>query len=126
MSITDEQAAYAMCLWLRSAGYLQDSRSIYTNHNTPRRRTEQSDPAVSSALSDSRNTQAPRPLGYAHGAQRLELDCLSHRSREKAESTFDLITDTVPVRHDVSPCMPLLDVDNTLVIAGQAGPIDEI
>ena len=42
-----------------------------------------------------------------------------------AASTFDLIIDTVPVRHDVSPYMPLLDVDGTLVIVGQIGPIDE-
>ncbi len=42
-----------------------------------------------------------------------------------AASSFDLIIDTVPVRHDVSPYMPLLDVDGTLVIVGQIGPIDE-
>ncbi|KFX78574.1 hypothetical protein KR99_26070 [Ralstonia solanacearum] len=35
-----------------------------------------------------------------------------------------MIIDTVPVRHDVSPYMPLLDVDGALVIVGQIGPID--
>lgn len=42
-----------------------------------------------------------------------------------AASGFDLIIDTVPVRHDVSPYMGLLDVDATLVIVGQLGLIDE-
>jgi uncharacterized zinc-type alcohol dehydrogenase-like protein len=42
-----------------------------------------------------------------------------------AASSFDLIIDTIPVRHDVSPYMPLLDVDATLVIVGQLGLIDE-
>jgi len=43
----------------------------------------------------------------------------------QAQSSFDLIIDTIPVRHDVSLYMPLLDVDGTLVIVGQIGPIDE-
>lgn len=42
-----------------------------------------------------------------------------------AKCSFDLIIDTVPVRHDVSAYMPLLDVDGALVIVGQIGPIDE-
>ena len=42
-----------------------------------------------------------------------------------AASSFDLIIDTIPVRHDVSPYMPLLDVDATLVIVGQLGLIEE-
>jgi len=45
---------------------------------------------------------------------------------EKAQSSFDLIIDTVPVRHDLSPYTPLLDVDGTLVIVGQLGPVDEM
>jgi uncharacterized zinc-type alcohol dehydrogenase-like protein len=42
-----------------------------------------------------------------------------------AASSFDLIIDTVPVRHDLDPYLPLLDVDGTLVIVGQLGPMDE-
>lgn len=38
---------------------------------------------------------------------------------------FDLIVDTVPVKHDVTPYLPLLDVDGTLVIVGQVGPLNE-
>ncbi|MDD0976214.1 NAD(P)-dependent alcohol dehydrogenase [Pseudomonas fontis] len=47
------------------------------------------------------------------------------KAMSAAKSSFDLIIDTIPVRHDVSPYMMLLDVDATLVIVGQVGPIDE-
>jgi len=40
-----------------------------------------------------------------------------------AAASFDLIIDTVPVEHDVNPYIPLLDVDGTLVIVGQVGPV---
>jgi len=40
-----------------------------------------------------------------------------------AQSSFDLIVDTVPVKHDLDPYLPLLDVDGTLVIVGQVGPM---
>ncbi len=43
----------------------------------------------------------------------------------EAASRFQLIIDTVPVRHDLKPYLPLLDVDGTLVIVGQVGPMDE-
>lgn len=41
-------------------------------------------------------------------------------------SSFDLIVDTVPVKHDLDPYLPLLDVDGTLVIVGQIGPMAEM
>ena len=44
----------------------------------------------------------------------------------KAGSTFDLLIDTVPVRHDVMPYLPLLDIDGTMVMVGQVGPIEAI
>ena len=43
----------------------------------------------------------------------------------KAAASMDLIIDTVPVKHDVTPYAPLLDVDGTLVIVGQVGPMNE-
>ncbi|MCI5072102.1 NAD(P)-dependent alcohol dehydrogenase [bacterium] len=43
----------------------------------------------------------------------------------KAMSSLDLIIDTVPVKHDVSHYLPLLDVDGSLVIVGQVGPLEE-
>jgi len=41
----------------------------------------------------------------------------------KAANSFDFIIDTVPVEHDINPYLPLLDVDATLVIVGQVGPV---
>lgn len=45
---------------------------------------------------------------------------------EQAASTFDLIIDTVPAKHDLNPYVPLLDVDGTLCVVGQIGPLDEM
>ncbi|MCC2604075.1 NAD(P)-dependent alcohol dehydrogenase [Planctobacterium marinum] len=42
-----------------------------------------------------------------------------------AASKFDIIIDTVPVKHDLNPYMPLLNVDGTLVLVGQVGPVAE-
>lgn len=44
---------------------------------------------------------------------------------EKATSSFDLIIDTVPVKHDITIYAPLLDIDGTIVIVGQVGPMEE-
>ncbi|KAJ9471517.1 NADP-dependent alcohol dehydrogenase C 1 [Diplonema papillatum] len=45
---------------------------------------------------------------------------------KKAASSFDLIVDTVPVKHDVNDYLPLLDVDATIVMVGQIGMMEEI
>ena len=58
------------------------------------------------------------------GAERL-LVSTDADAMKKAESHFDLIVDTVPVKHNLDPYLPLLDVDGTLVIVGQLGPLDE-
>jgi uncharacterized zinc-type alcohol dehydrogenase-like protein len=60
----------------------------------------------------------------ALGAERL-LVSTNQDAMEKAASSFDLIIDTVPVKHDITPYMPLLDIDGTLVIVGQLGQLDE-
>lgn len=59
------------------------------------------------------------------GAHRLLVSCDDH-AMQQAHSGFDLIIDTVPVRHDLDPYLPLLDIDGTLVIVGQVGPMDEL
>ncbi|MET0281091.1 MAG: NAD(P)-dependent alcohol dehydrogenase [Steroidobacteraceae bacterium] len=61
----------------------------------------------------------------ALGADRL-LVSSDKVAMKAADSTLDLIIDTVPVKHDVNPYMPLLDVDGTLVIVGQLGPMEAI
>jgi uncharacterized zinc-type alcohol dehydrogenase-like protein len=60
----------------------------------------------------------------ALGADRL-LVSTDPKAMAGADSTFDLIIDTVPVKHDLNPYLPLLDVDGTLVIVGQIGPLAE-
>ncbi len=59
------------------------------------------------------------------GASRL-LVSADAAAMAKAKSSFDLIIDTVPVKHDLNPYLPLLDVDATLVLVGQVGPLNEI
>ena len=44
----------------------------------------------------------------------------------EAANGFDLIIDTVPVKHDLDIYLPLLDVDGTLVLVGQIGPMAEM
>ncbi len=44
---------------------------------------------------------------------------------EKAAGSFDVILDTVPVKHDINIYTPLLDIDGSLVIVGQIGPLEE-
>ena len=43
-----------------------------------------------------------------------------------ARNGFDLIVDTVPVKHNINPYMPLLDTDGTLCLVGQVGPMEEM
>ncbi|MDB5912275.1 MAG: hypothetical protein JWP22_950 [Ramlibacter sp.] len=42
-----------------------------------------------------------------------------------AMSSFDLIIDTVPADHPVGDYLPLLDIDGSLVIVGQIGPMGQ-
>jgi uncharacterized zinc-type alcohol dehydrogenase-like protein len=43
----------------------------------------------------------------------------------QAASSFDLIIDTIPVKHAIDPYLPLLDIDGTHVLVGQIGPLEE-
>ncbi|BES73157.1 NAD(P)-dependent alcohol dehydrogenase [Marinobacter nanhaiticus D15-8W] len=60
----------------------------------------------------------------AIGAQGI-LASTDEDAMAKAASSLDLIIDTVPVKHDVTVYAPLLDVNGTLVIVGQVGPMNE-
>jgi uncharacterized zinc-type alcohol dehydrogenase-like protein len=57
------------------------------------------------------------------GADRL-LVSSDPDAMAEAANHFDLIIDTVPVKHSLDPYLPLLDVDGTLVIVGQVGPME--
>lgn len=74
-------------------------------------------------------TVLSRTADKAEDAKALGANALLVSSDEeamkKAASSFDLIIDTVPVKHDLNPYMTLLDVDGTLVIVGQIGPVAE-
>ena len=59
----------------------------------------------------------------ALGAKRLLVSSDS-AAMQAAASSFDLIIDTVPVKHDIDAYTPLLDIDGTLVLVGQVGPMD--
>ncbi|RWR26350.1 NAD(P)-dependent alcohol dehydrogenase [Sinirhodobacter populi] len=69
-------------------------------------------------------TEAKKADSLALGADRV-LASGDAEAMAAAASSFDLIIDTIPVRHDLSPYLPLLDVDATLVIVGQLGMVDE-
>ena len=59
------------------------------------------------------------------GAKQL-LVSTDEAAMQAAGASFDLILDTVPVKHDVNPYIPLLDIDGTLVLVGQIGPMEEM
>ena len=61
----------------------------------------------------------------ALGANRL-LASSDNDAMSQAANHFDLIIDTVPVKHDLMPYLALLDVDATLVLVGQVGPLEEL
>jgi len=61
----------------------------------------------------------------ALGADKFLLST-DENSMANAASSFDLIIDTIPVKHDLNPYLPLLVLDGTLVFVGQVGPVDEI
>lgn len=47
------------------------------------------------------------------------------QAMKAAAASMDLIIDTVPVKHDLNVYTPLLDIDGSLVIVGQIGPLEE-
>jgi uncharacterized zinc-type alcohol dehydrogenase-like protein len=74
-------------------------------------------------------TVVSRTPDKAADAKELGADALllstDSVAMDHAASSFDLIIDTIPVRHDLNPYLPLLDVDGTIVLVGQVGPLDE-
>jgi uncharacterized zinc-type alcohol dehydrogenase-like protein len=59
-------------------------------------------------------------LGADHVLISTEPDAMA-----AAASSFDLIIDTVPADHPVADYLPLLDIDGSLVIVGQIGPMGQ-
>ena len=72
-------------------------------------------------ISRSKKKEAEAKTSGARGL----LASTDQAAMQAAANTFDLIIDTVPVKHDLNLYVPLLDVDGTLVIVGQIGPMEE-
>lgn len=70
-------------------------------------------------------SQAKKPDAMELGADAF-LVSADEKAMGKAAYGFDLIIDTIPVKHDLNPYLPLLDVDGTLCLVGQVGPMEEL
>jgi uncharacterized zinc-type alcohol dehydrogenase-like protein len=70
-------------------------------------------------------TRGKEADALALGARRFVVS-QDATAMQKAASSFDLIIDTVPVKHDLNPYVPLLDLDGTLCVVGQLGPLAEL
>jgi len=68
-------------------------------------------------------TESKASESQALGADHV-LISTSPEAMAAAASSFDVIIDTIPVQHDVTPYTGLLDIDGTLVIVGQLGCMD--
>ena len=64
--------------------------------------------------------EAAKAIGAKGVLSSTDQDAMS-----KASGSFDFILDTVPVKHDFNTYTPLLDIDGSLVIVGQIGPMAE-
>lgn len=69
-------------------------------------------------------TKKKEAEAVAIGAKKI-LASTDAEEMQASASSFDLIVDTAPVKHDLNIYTPLLDVDGTLVIVGQIGLMDE-
>lgn len=71
-------------------------------------------------------THSPGKVDMAkeYGADRV-LVSTNEEEMAAAANSLDLIVNTVPVKHDINPYIPLLDVDGTLALVGQIGPVEE-
>jgi alcohol dehydrogenase (NADP+) len=43
-----------------------------------------------------------------------------------ATSRFDFLLNTVPVPHDLNPCMDTLKRDGTMILVGRVNPIERL
>ncbi|WP_404340277.1 NAD(P)-dependent alcohol dehydrogenase [Pseudoalteromonas mariniglutinosa] len=59
-----------------------------------------------------------------YGARHL-LISKDQKAMAAHANQFDLIINTVPVKHDFTPYLPLLDIDGTQVLVGQVGEMAE-
>jgi uncharacterized zinc-type alcohol dehydrogenase-like protein len=60
----------------------------------------------------------------SYGAKEL-LVSSDEAAMQAHANQFDFIINTIPVKHDFTPYMPLLDIDGTQVLVGQVGELAE-
>jgi uncharacterized zinc-type alcohol dehydrogenase-like protein len=68
-------------------------------------------------------TDAKANEAQALGANNVLLSTLDE-AMASAASSFDVIIDTIPVRHDVSPYVGLLNIEGALVVVGNLGAME--
>jgi uncharacterized zinc-type alcohol dehydrogenase-like protein len=79
--------------------------------------------ALGAAVTVITRSEAKAAEAHALGADHM-LVSTSAEAMAAAASSFDVIIDTIPARHDVSPYVGLLDIEGVLVIVGQLGDMD--
>lgn len=70
------------------------------------------------------HSEAKLDAAKALGADTVVLSS-DEDAMAKTAGSLDLIINTVPVKHEINPYIPLLDVKGTLVMVGQVGPVVE-
>ncbi|MCI5065522.1 NAD(P)-dependent alcohol dehydrogenase [bacterium] len=75
-------------------------------------------------------TAITRTSEKGEAARRIGADAVlvsnDQASMEAAANAFDLLIDTVPVKHNLDRYLPLLDIDGKLVLVGQLGQMEEV
>ena len=68
-------------------------------------------------------SQSKAQMGLGIGAHKV-IVASDQDAMNKGKNSLDLIINTVPVKHDINPYIPLLDIKGEMVIVGQFGQLD--
>ena len=68
-------------------------------------------------------SQSKAQMGLDIGAHKV-IVANDQDAINKGKNSLDLIINTVPVKHDINPYIPLLDIKGEMVIVGQFGQLD--
>ena len=68
-------------------------------------------------------SQSKAQMGLDIGAHKV-IVASDQDAMNKGKNSLDLIINTVPVKHDINPYIPLLDIKGEMVIVGQFGQLD--
>ena len=126
-----ERTARGMVPTLAGEACLEHAKAIVGHLSTLRRRVDElADPASGLVKVGAHVTVLSRSRDKETDALELGAEALlvsaDEAAMQAAANSFDLIIDTVPVKHDIMPYLPLLDIDGSLVLVGQLGPVEPI